>query len=363
MNLATALFSLLTLCACEQRLIQSRLDNIYKEDESQQPLGNARRHQASLEEALWTVAAQGCSGTLLGPRHLLLAAHCQAQAGDQFRSGWSVITNGPRDLSVSRVIESDARLDYALLEVQWLRPMPSQQVFPPLIAIDPAQVFVSSKPDEGDLLFTVGFPDDKSETWTVTYAEGQAKSVQGSRILFNAGVINGNSGGSLLKKDSKLLVGITTGGTRNFGEPGWNQNDKERPENWNFGTPLWEIYKVSPELQSLYPNGQRSELSGTFVPRTQLYLALESSGKGDILWVSGGHEVAQILLCPKDRSTCETTVLGTETLDFQLQRNDRRFYRRTQPLTYTGREQLNLIALDRKGEVIGKRRVQLQKRK
>ena len=351
-----ALASLLGACQASQ---SSQSKDIYTTDVGATANGNTRRHQASVQEANWTVNADGCSGTLIDAEHILLAAHCKAKVGDTYQSGLSVLTKGAKDIRVSSVLEQSTELDYALLGISWIRPASAQQAYPNRIAIEASEVYLNSDPDQGDQLFTVGFPDDKANVWSATYAEGQAKVVAGDRISFNVGIINGNSGGGVLKRDNMMLVAVATSGRSNYSEPGWDKNDPNNPIHWNSGTPTWSIYRQSRLLPQLFPNGVRRDLGQSFAPKTQLFVALDSTNEPR-LWVSSNHETDKILLCPATASRCSAGTAGHEVLSFREQRSERKLYQRSQVMTAD--TSYLLQAFDAKGQLIGSRPVQIQKR-
>lgn len=354
----------LSTSACKPRSESSQLSNIYIADESSSSRGNTRRHPANVHEANWTVEAakRGCSGILISPTQMLLNAHCNAKAGDFFRSGRAAVGRGVDDIKVSKVLElgSPDTIDYALLEITWLQPMDKAQTFPPLIAQSPDDVLFAAGPDEGDPIFTVGFPADKS-AWGATYAEGQAKALQsGGIIRFNIGVINGNSGGGIIKKDNNMLLGLVKGGVDNKGEAGWDRNDPNNAETWNSGVAIWEILKVSKVLRTLYPNGRHQLLKNQFVPRTQLYLGIESLPDGERLWVSAGYNTEKIVICDASVVSCQASTAKAEILTLSQEKSDRRRFQ-SKAQSELDQRSLQLLAYDAKDNIIAKRRVKLIK--
>jgi V8-like Glu-specific endopeptidase len=342
--------------SCKPLSTASSLKNIYSDDDTD----SSRRHEATAREVNWTVKASGCSGILLSPTLVLSANHCNLKAGSQMRSGWSVYTRGPIDLVVQEVLEANADLDYAIARVRFTSPMPSAQTFPPYIATRAEELYASSTRSEGDRLFTVGFPDDKAREWTMTYAEGQLKTEDAKRIYFNVGVINGNSGGGLLKKENAMLVGIAVGGSKAYNEAGWNQNSLDEAGNWNFGTPTWAIYQVSPVLQEQFPGGRNKYFGDIFLAKTQIFLSLTASDGGAELKVSAGLDSQTLLLCPAMVYPCSKTTSGVKALSLTVTGSGRRFYAASGVIPKDELSTLGLVALDKDDKVIGQRKVALQ---
>ncbi len=340
-------------------LKNSVLHDIYLDDKSSQASGNARRHAASAEEILWTVHVAGCSGILLNPRYVLTADHCDTKVGDRLRTGWSILTRGTQDLEVTAVTESSMHLDYRILEVKWLTPVPKTIPYPPRIATEASDVFASTDADQGDEIFTVGFPDDRSGVWPATYAEGQAKAVKTSQLFFNAGVINGNSGGGVLKKETHMLVSLANGGRRSLGEPGWDRADKEDPASWNHGTGLWAIHAQSPVMQKLFPAGVNALYAGSLQPKTKIYLAITGDDKAQSLWIAASSQSKKLLICQGLVTACQADSKGVLSVSAQNTHQGRSFYR--SPTAPESLREMTLVALDENGSTIGQRQVVLEK--
>ena len=344
--------------SCKPMMSASALKNIYSADESDQ----TRRHEATANEVTWTVRATGCSGTLLTPTLVLTANHCKLRSGARLKSGWSVHTDGPVDLVVQEVLEANPILDYAIASVKFTHPMPSNQTFPPYIATKPSDLYSSEFADQGERIFTVGFPDDKSREWRATYAEGQLKYQEDYKIFFNVGVINGNSGGGILKKENFMLAGIAVGGSKAYREAGWDNNSIDDAKNWNYGTSTWAIYKVSRILQEQFPEGRNKYFGNVLLPKTKLYISLKASAKGASLKVSSSLETETLILCPKDSYPCSLETPGSRKLKLDVTASGRRFYAADSDLTSSDLASLGLTAFDKKGEIIGQRKVSLEQR-
>lgn len=341
--------------SCKPIRSTSALKDIYSAD----AIDESRRHEANAQEVNWTIKAVSCSAILLSPTLVLSAKHCNLKAGDKLRSGWSVYTRGKIDLQVTELLESNAILDFAIAKVKFTSPMSSAQTFPPFIAMSPEELYASKGKNEGDRLFSVGFPDDKDKVWNVTYAEGQLKTQEPNRIHFNIGIINGNSGGGILKKENSMLVGIAVGGSKSFNENGWNQNSLDDPAAWNYGTPTWAIYKASQVLRDQFPDGRNKYFGGSFIPKTQLYLSLKTEGEDVQLKVATGLEVETLLLCPKATFPCSSTTSGVKSLEFSKRASGRKFYSPSELMPKKDLSLLGLVALDKNGKVIGQRKVSL----
>lgn len=362
-----AVSSLLTQTACVPRS-KSELKNIYTVDEANDPRGNSRRHSASEAEAVWTVDSPCGTSILLDAFHLMTAAHCKPEVGQKSTSGLRMLSGKGEDLIVRKIIESSSELDYAIMEVEWLQPMPSEQKFPPFIAIDPNEVLTDENyGSNADFIFSVGFPIDKANVWPVTYAEGLARHIYNNTLLYDIGVINGNSGGGILKKDNNMLIGVVSKGNKVFDEAGWNKNDVSDPNSWNLLTPTWEIYKVSPVLQALYPKGKHHQLADFFVPRTRIYLGVQTTETESYLWASAGFEAASIVLCTPAfttaAGTCKSSGSGVEQLVLKDQKKDRKFFRSAKSKTgLIDRKTYTLAAYDKSGQLLAKRRVSIKKK-
>lgn len=345
-----------SVISCHPLQQGSFLKDIYSADETDK----SRRHEANALEINWTARSSGCSALLLSPTLVLTAHHCKLKTGARMQSGWSVLTDGKVDLVIDGILEDNPTLDYMIAEIRWTSPMPSAQTFPPFIATASTDIFSSEVKDQGERVFTVGFPDDKVKEWKSTYAEGQIKSLNGSKMFFNIGVINGNSGGGVLRKENNMLVAIAIGGTKAYQEAGWAQNSVDDPKSWNFGTATWAIYPVSPVLQKQFPNGKNIYFGETFFPKTRVYISLTTEGTKASLKVAASHESDMVLLCPKAVYPCSKVTSGAEVLELEVAASGRRFYTRSKAMSKSELDDLRLVAFDKSGQIIGQRRVAVE---
>ena len=238
------------------------VNDIFENDEQ-------TRHLASHDEAVWTVftgretasTLSICTGSMLTEKYLLTASHCHPQRGDKFRSGSSIANGGGQDLQVIGIVEESTSYDYAIAEIRWLSGVaPADQKFIPGISTS-ASDLVTGRDGASTKLMTVGFPADKNLDFPRTmkpvpaYAEGYAKAYGNEKLYYNIGSINGNSGGAVLRADDHCLVSLTNGGAHNYGQGGWDHNDPEDRDAWNFGAAMHLAYTNSVILPQIFVNG------------------------------------------------------------------------------------------------------------
>ena len=235
----------------------SDIKDIFIEDQSE-----SRRRKATNSELMKVVKLKGCTGHLLHPDYMMTAAHCKIKVGDRYSSGWTIANQStPNDITIAEITENNTSLDYVIAKISWANGFPEDQKFTTMIATSPNDVSYSALSDQGDEIITIGYAADKASSWGATYAEGRLKRLSSVNLYYNAGIINGNSGGGVWKKDSGMLVSLTNGGPHSIGQSGWNSSSKDDSSAWNRGVAMWVAYENSPKLKELFPNG-RSILSG-----------------------------------------------------------------------------------------------------
>ncbi len=336
---------------CDRLDTNSTGKDIFSDDEDGQ-----RRHKATADERLWTVYLGGCSGSLIAPDLVLTANHCSPQVGSTYTSG-SAMNNGAKgDLTAAQIVENSSFLDYAIVRVKWQSgAAPKDQLLPPRIATQASDVKMSNSAGEGDEIFTVGFPGDKSQTWGATYSEGQLKGLSGNNLVYNMGIINGNSGGAVWRKSDRMLVSLTNNGPTVLGNAGWNGNDVDDADHWNYGAAMWKIYAQSPTLKSVFPGGVNKFAKAEF--SSDAFLAIDEKADGVYVWVSvaAGDQAA---LCEgKAAEACTTS-------DFDLEKQKtaegRDFHRTKAPVGVKDRLKLTVVGLDSDGSVKAAQTVELR---
>ena len=106
-----------------------------------------------------------------------------------------------------------------------------------------------------EAIYTLGFPQDISHGKLVlSWGYGKSDGENG-KLTNNISLINGNSGGGILRLRDKMLVSIVSSGPHRFGEEGWKDNDWNDPKHWNWGPSIWKWYGQSRVLSTLYPQG------------------------------------------------------------------------------------------------------------
>ncbi len=215
-----------------------------------------RRIANSKESALAIQVGSGCAGFLIGPNVGMSAGHC-VRAGTDIRSSVALADDLPADGQVGKTLELGTSKGYDLwiFEVKWDKgPYPKGIKIVPQVQVRANQLRIGDN-NTADALYTLGFPQDISHGRLVlSWGYGKTDGENG-RIVNNISLINGNSGGAILRLKDKLLVSLVSAGPHNFGDPGWDENDWNDPSHWNYGPSIHKWYQGSKVLQTMYPNG------------------------------------------------------------------------------------------------------------
>ena len=237
----------------------SRAKDLFTADQSDQAAGNGRRRPAATAEQadIAFLNPQGCTGFLLSPDYLMTAGHCVPMKGNRYTSANAMAHGAKDDITVTKVVEFSPtnRLDYAIMQITWKDGVPPGVTFVGKVATQAGEVVALADAGKGDAVYTVGYPLDKVSVWGATYDDGELKQVSGDNIKFDVGIINGNSGGPLLRKSDGLLVALTNGGPHQYEEAGWDSAKVADSKSWNYGPSLWSIYAQSPILKQIFPGG------------------------------------------------------------------------------------------------------------
>lgn len=350
----------MSLWRCSGEGPDSRTDDIFREDQGDPQRGNARRHPATEDERLWTINMGGCTGHLLAPEYMMTANHCSPRAGARYTSGYALGTGGRSDVTVAQVVEANAQLDYVILKITWTGTYPEAQKFPPLVATKASDVAVGAGATQGDELFTVGFPGDKSSTWGATYAEGRAKAVEDQLLVYNIGIINGNSGGGVWKKSDRMLVSLTNGGPHALGQAGWDTAGASDSANWNFGTAMWQIYAASRTLKDIFPGGR-----SRFTPQTSgeppkaVWMLVAGD---DTLFASAPAATAKLVWCEsRDAGDCKDGAAGYTVATLDRTAGDMAIFK-GRPAALRDGLVVTVLATDSAGKTVAQRTLQFKTR-
>lgn len=184
------------------------------------------------------------------------AAHC-VNAGSEIRSSVALRDGLPPDGRVGKHLENGASKGYDLwiFEVVWEnKPYPKGIKIVQHVQTSRGEIRVGDN-NTADAIYTLGFPADISNGKLVlSWGYGKTDGESG-RMMNNISLINGNSGGMIMRLKDKLLVSLVSGGPHRFGEDGWKDNDWNDQKHWNWGPAIWKWYAHSKVLQTLYPKG------------------------------------------------------------------------------------------------------------
>ena len=341
--------------------------DIFRDDEV---AGSQRRRVATDAERLWTVNMRTCTGHLIAPDYMMTAGHCGAQVGATYTSGSALIRGAGPDITVAAISDSkvppanaplDGVLDYAILKITWAGgKAPTDQKYPPLVPTKAEDVAMSTAAGQGDDVFTVGFPSDKQGV--ATYSEGQLKELRQVSLIYNMGIINGNSGGGAWRKRDKMLVALTNAGPKAFNEAGWNDNDINDSTHWNYGTAMWLVFADSKQLQEIFPGG-KNKFSGDQPPappsgtKQAIALGLSKTGTTTSLKQLAIPLTATIAyVCQGDTSCTQATAGVTKTIEVRATAG-KRFVKLETPVVISANQILTLVATDAAGTVIETRKV------
>ncbi len=197
----------------------------------------------------------GCAGVLIAPTTGLSAAHCKKSGA--VRSGIALRDGAVPDGTIVRTLEvgSFQQYDYWIFEIQWKKgELPHGMRVVPFIQTREDDLKMGAN-DSAEKIYTLGFPQDISNGKLI-YSWGYGKKTSKKNLVNNISLINGNSGGGILKSTDNMLVSIVSGGPHMYGEWGWNNSDWNDSSHWNWGPAMWQVYEKSPLLKSIFPNGK-----------------------------------------------------------------------------------------------------------
>ena len=338
----------------------SDLGNIFLEDESP-----SRRRKASDEELLKVVKLRGCTGHLIHPDYLMSAAHCRLRVGDRFSSGSAIVNQAaPKDITIAEIVENNNALDFVIAKIEWSNGFPDDQKYTTLIATLPSDASVSKSPNKGDEVITVGYAADKSQTWGATYAEGRLKKLGATDLYYNAGIINGSSGGGVWKKSNGMLVSLTNSGPQAIGSDGWDSKSKNDESAWNRGVAMWVAYANSAKLRELFPNG-KSILAPTVnedpntenINSSKIFLATASSALGAEIYASVNKDVVKTAICmASDIGQCDNAEGKYYSMKEERSINGRKiFTRKINPSSF---KVIKVVSLNADNQIVESRELE-----
>ena len=335
----------------------SKTQDIFREDQNLE-----RRHPATSDEILWTIDMKSCTGHLLAPDIMMTAAHCNPNVGDSYTSGSAMLRRISNDIRVTQILEYNPSMDFAILNINWTSgKAPSDQKFPPLVAVSPKDVSFKQIQTSGDELFTVGFPADQRRA---TYSQGTIQNVSGNLMLYDMGIINGNSGGGAWLKKNNMLVSLTNGGPNALGGAGWNTGSINDSNHWNHGIAMFQAYAASSTLRRIFPDGKNiyggTTVEGSSNGSINLNVALEPQKSGNFaLFVASDKNVKKVVTCELLADACIQGATGYRQAKFVKSANDISFYNATTDLQIKNNMIVGILAFDESGKIINRRSVRL----
>jgi len=391
-----ALLLLALACGCSDGSLDSQVKDIFRQDTTgtnSAQNGSSRRHPADSNEVLWTILMTDhlsiCTGHLISPDLMMTASHCLPRVGATYTSGFALAHTQRNDLTVTDIVENSSDLDYAILRISWANGYPKEQNFPPLIATRAADIKRSPQPDQGDALFTVGFPADELPSqggWGPTYSEGQAKELCQSTdsgmtcssslpeatanyLGFNVSLINGNSGGGVWRKSDHMLVSLSNNGPNEFStdKTDWKDGDANDPKHWNDGPGMWAIYAQSATLRDVFPNGRNrfTQTNGAGTDSQTIWMVI-GEGAFDAadaytLYASAPESTTQLYYCETSSpALCNDQASGFTVAAAVKTVNGEKIFKGGRSTVLTRGLYVSVVAKDNQGNIVATQTMQFQ---
>lgn len=111
-----------------------------------------------------------------------------------------------------------------------------------------------------------------------------------------------------------MLVGVVIGGGKSYKSAGWDKNDEDNPDTWNYGTASWAIYAVSDTLKKQFPKGRNLYFGETVFPKTKIFLSVVKEATGLTIKTATNHQSTALYLCPATVFPCSPKTAGAEAL-------------------------------------------------